>query len=101
MTEAGAKIRELAARYPFLAPRDARRMIQLYGTRAFAILGDAAAAGLAKSSGSGGGKGKSRPDMVFNNCTFGPGLTESMLRDWFGRILEEMAASGPEPEPAT
>ena len=44
MTEAGAKIRELAARYPFLAPRDARRMIQLYGTRAFAILGDAAAA---------------------------------------------------------
>ena len=64
-------------------------------------LGTAAAGGLAKSGGSAGGKGKSRPDMVFNNCTFGPGLTESMLRDWFGRILEEMAASGPEPESAT
>ncbi len=39
--EAGAKMRELAARYPFLSERDARRLIQLYGTCAFDFLGDA------------------------------------------------------------
>jgi len=42
MTEASAKIAELSARYPFLTPAGAQRLIRLYGTRAFAILGDAA-----------------------------------------------------------
>ncbi len=41
MTEAGAKIAELAARYPFLSPAQAQRLIRLYGTCAFAVLGDA------------------------------------------------------------
>ncbi|MFO6445888.1 glycerol-3-phosphate dehydrogenase [Erythrobacter sp. NE805] len=38
---AGAQIRALAARYPFLTEGEARRLIQLYGTRAFAFLGEA------------------------------------------------------------
>ncbi len=42
MTEAGAKIAQLRARYPFLSVREAHRLIRLYGTRAFAFLGDAA-----------------------------------------------------------
>lgn len=41
MTEAEAKVAQLAARYPFLPPREAHRLIRLYGTRAFAMLGDA------------------------------------------------------------
>lgn len=41
MTEAGAKMAELARRYPFLPEREPRRLIQLYGTRAFAFLGEA------------------------------------------------------------
>jgi len=41
MTEAGAKMAELARRYPFLPEREPRRLIQLYGTRAFAFLGKA------------------------------------------------------------
>jgi len=44
MTGADAKMRELAARYPFLHEREPRRLIQLYGTRAFAFLGDATSA---------------------------------------------------------
>lgn len=39
---AGDKMRALAERYPFLPEREPRRLIQLYGTRAFAFLGDAA-----------------------------------------------------------
>lgn len=42
MTEADAKIADLAARYPFLSPRAAQRLIRLYGTRAPAFLGGAA-----------------------------------------------------------
>ncbi len=42
--EAGAMMRELAARYPFLPEREPRRLIQLYGTRAFAFLGNAKSA---------------------------------------------------------
>jgi glycerol-3-phosphate dehydrogenase len=42
MTEAGAKMAELAARYPFLTPREAERLIRLYGTSAFDFLGKAA-----------------------------------------------------------
>lgn len=41
MTEAGVRIAELAAAYPFLSPRAAQRLIRLYGTRASAFLGDA------------------------------------------------------------
>ena len=41
MTEAPAKIGDLAARYPFLGARQAQRLIRLYGTRAAAILGEA------------------------------------------------------------
>lgn len=41
MTEAGAKIAELGQRYPFLSPAQAQRLIRLYGTSAFAVLGDA------------------------------------------------------------
>jgi glycerol-3-phosphate dehydrogenase len=41
VTEAGARMRELAARHPFLGERGARRMIQLYGTLAQDFLGDA------------------------------------------------------------
>lgn len=63
-------------------------------------LGKAAAGGLSKSAQGGGSKGGKGRDIVFNNCTFGAGVTESMLRDWLGRILEELAASGPEPEPS-
>lgn len=54
MTEAEAKMRELSARYPFLTVADARRLIRLYGTRAFAFLGNAArAADLGKHFGHG------------------------------------------------
>lgn len=42
MTEAEAKVAQLAARYPFLPPREAQRLIRLYGTRAFVMLGEAA-----------------------------------------------------------
>ena len=42
MTAAGAKAAELAARYPFLPAAEAKRLIRLYGTRAFAFLGNAA-----------------------------------------------------------
>lgn len=38
---AGEKMRALAERYPFLPEREPRRLIQLYGTRAFAFLGEA------------------------------------------------------------
>ncbi|ANK14214.1 glycerol-3-phosphate dehydrogenase [Erythrobacter neustonensis] len=41
ITEAGARIAELAAAYPFLSQRAAQRLIRLYGTRASAFLGDA------------------------------------------------------------
>lgn len=44
MTEASAKIAELAERYPFLSAREAQRLIRLYGTRAATFLGDAAQA---------------------------------------------------------
>ncbi len=37
-----AKLRELAARYPFLGEAEAARLIRLYGTRAAAFLGEAA-----------------------------------------------------------
>lgn len=40
--EAGAKMAELRARYAFLSPAEAERLIRLYGTCAFAILGQAA-----------------------------------------------------------
>ncbi len=39
--EAPAKARELAAAYPFIGPQQAARLIRLYGTRAWAILGAA------------------------------------------------------------
>ncbi|MCX9147914.1 glycerol-3-phosphate dehydrogenase [Erythrobacter sp. WG] len=39
--EAGARMRELGQRYPFLSGQDTRRLIQLYGTTAFAFLGQA------------------------------------------------------------
>jgi len=39
--EAGARMRELGQRYPFLSGQDTRRLIQLYGTVAFAFLGQA------------------------------------------------------------
>jgi len=42
MTEAGAKMAEVRRRYPFLAPREAERLIRLYGTTAFDFLGNAA-----------------------------------------------------------
>lgn len=42
VTEAGAKMAELIARYTFLSQAEAQRLIRLYGTRAFAFLGDAA-----------------------------------------------------------
>jgi len=42
MTAAGAKAAELAAHYPFLPAAEAKRLIRLYGTRAFAFLGNAA-----------------------------------------------------------
>lgn len=41
VTEAPAKMRDLAARYPFLSPREAERLIRLYGTRAATFLGEA------------------------------------------------------------
>jgi len=41
MTEAGAKMAELAARYPFLSEAEAHRLIRLYGTRAALFLGAA------------------------------------------------------------
>jgi glycerol-3-phosphate dehydrogenase len=41
--EAPAKVRELAARYPFLGENEAGRLIRLYGTRAWTILGKATA----------------------------------------------------------
>ncbi|WP_017664187.1 glycerol-3-phosphate dehydrogenase [Porphyrobacter sp. AAP82] len=44
MTGAQAKIAELGQRYPFLAPREAQRLIRLYGTRAFDFLGKATGA---------------------------------------------------------
>jgi glycerol-3-phosphate dehydrogenase len=40
--EAGAKIAELGQRYPFVPPREAERLIRLYGTAAFDFLGAAA-----------------------------------------------------------
>jgi len=39
--EAPVKMRDLAARYPFLSARDAQRLIRLYGTRAASFLGTA------------------------------------------------------------
>ncbi|HEY6965801.1 MAG TPA: glycerol-3-phosphate dehydrogenase [Erythrobacter sp.] len=42
VNEAPAKVAELAARYPFLPQGLGHRLIRLYGTRALAILGDAA-----------------------------------------------------------
>ena len=42
MTEAAAKMAELVARYPFLTPREAERLVRLYGTAAFDFLGQAA-----------------------------------------------------------
>ncbi len=42
MTEATARMRDLAARHPFLSAREAERLIRQYGTSAAAILGDAA-----------------------------------------------------------
>jgi glycerol-3-phosphate dehydrogenase len=42
MTEAEAKMAELASRYPFLSQREAHRLIRLYGTLAFTFLGSAA-----------------------------------------------------------
>jgi glycerol-3-phosphate dehydrogenase len=41
LTEAEAKMAELAARYPFLSPAEAQRLIRLYGTLAFDVLGSA------------------------------------------------------------
>ena len=38
---AGAQVAALRARYPFLDPRHARRLVRYYGTRASALLGDA------------------------------------------------------------
>jgi len=54
----------------------------------------------AATSGSGraassGGAGRS---VTFNNCTFGEGLTESTLRGWILRFMDETAGEGPEPE---
>ena len=42
MTAARAKAAELAARYRFLPAAEAKRLIRLYGTRAFGFLGNAA-----------------------------------------------------------
>lgn len=39
--QAPVKMRDLAARYPFLSARDAQRLIRLYGTRAASFLGAA------------------------------------------------------------
>lgn len=53
-SEAPAKARELAARYPFIGEAGAARLIRLYGTCAWDILGDAAsAAGLGEHFGHG------------------------------------------------
>ncbi len=41
VTEAPARMRDLAARYPFLSPPEAERLIRLYGTRAATFLGAA------------------------------------------------------------
>jgi glycerol-3-phosphate dehydrogenase len=41
ITDAGAIMADLRARYPFLTDADARRLIRLYGTCAFAFLGKA------------------------------------------------------------
>jgi len=62
-------------------------------------LGDAAASGLAKSSG-GGGKGVAGRVINFINCTFGANMSEAVVRDMVSRMLEAEASSGPEPEPA-
>ena len=62
-------------------------------------LGDAAAGGLAKSA-QGGGKGVAGRVINFINCTFGAGMSETVVRDMVSRILEAEASSGPEPEPA-
>ena len=43
--DAPAKVAQLAATYPFLGQANAARMIRLYGTRAWTILGDAETAG--------------------------------------------------------
>jgi glycerol-3-phosphate dehydrogenase len=40
--EAALMVQELAEDYPFLRPRDAERLVRLYGTRAWVILGNAA-----------------------------------------------------------
>lgn len=56
------------------------------------------AKGQARGRERGSGKGFS---AQFNNCVFGAGLTESMLRDWMERWWEELAGSGPEPEAET
>jgi glycerol-3-phosphate dehydrogenase len=42
LTDAEAKMADLAARYPFLSQREARRLIRLYGTLALGFLGSAA-----------------------------------------------------------
>lgn len=45
LREAPAKVAQLLADHPFLSPANAARMIRLYGTRAWAILGGAQTAG--------------------------------------------------------
>ena len=64
-------------------------------------LGNAAAGGLAKSAQGGGSKGRGERVINFINCTFGAGMSETIVRDMLGRILEAETAAGPEPEPAT
>ncbi len=67
-----ALIARLGAAYPFLSPRDARRLVRTYGTDAFLVLGDA----------------KSLADLGHD---FGAGLTEAELR-WL--TDKEFARSG-------
>ena len=67
---------------------------------------EAAGVGLAGAGMKGitkGGGGKSVTGRVINfiNCTFGAGMSETVVRDMVSRILEAEAASGPEPEPST
>ena len=64
--------KRLGAAYPFLSPRDARRLVRTYGTDAFLVLGDA----------------KSLADLGHD---FGAGLTEAELR-WL--TDKEFARSG-------
>ena len=59
-----------------------------------------AGAGMKGITKGGGGKGLAGRVINFIGCTFGAGMSETVVRDMVSRILEAEASSGPEPEPA-